>query len=175
MTVLQLLAIGIRLGGIALLILSIKEIVHADQLYSMQLSVPNLDQSGYALTSVFLAVGYLLLSFLFIKFPATVSRWLLPKTQDESTVIKGSFDEFQGVCLVIIGIYILTWAVPDLVHNISRIVFLGELYEYNDLSRREDKLYLFSTLVEILVGLFLVFGSRGISSLVARFRYAGRT
>lgn len=172
----ELLAIGIRVLGIFALIYAIKT-----GLYQYQIILQFQSNVENELTLVrFLAtaqVGLLLAAaLLMIKFPVSVSNWLLPKSKNQEPILNGSVHDVETAAFVIIGVYILSFAIPDVFDN-------GIWWWYSSHGETSrlwgqdgSHKYLINqavTVIEMAIGLFLCLRANGLSGLLRRFREAG--
>ena len=175
MTTIELLSIGIRLLGVYFLVKFVQFIGTAYLPYhQMVLSAtdfnPLIISGGYTITAVLM----LAFSIIFIKFPATVSKNLLPRTSVESLVLSGSAKELQLAGFTVLGVYILSWAIPDLIHNSALLVVVPHYDESYTMSNKPyDLINLGVTVVEIAIGFYLTLQSQGLVRLINKVRYGG--
>jgi hypothetical protein len=167
MRALQIVGMGVRLFAVVLVILGAR--------YSTGLLAAMEDASAgtvavvVLLTVVVPVVASLLLWF----FPLTVASKILPPLQAEEHVAPLGAHELHSVGISLIGLWVLATAIPDLVYWVSLAYFIGRS-EYAAATLPPDQLGgVVATVAEILVGMGLLFGSKGLAGLVRRFRSAG--
>jgi hypothetical protein len=107
-------------------------------------------------------------------FPVTIASRLLPSySQPPDAENHPRWNEWQTLGVVCIGLWALSRAIPDLVYWVT---FMGVSFE-NDSPVGElapdQKASLTSTLAEIAIGLWLVFGAKGMAAVVFKIRTAG--
>lgn len=172
----ELLATGLRLVGIYLIVVTVQTGLSNYQAlvqFSGAATQANLDGFFlYVVLHVFLLGAA---SVILIRFPSAIARWLIPETKKDDVVLNGSAKDIQTTLFCVLGIYILSWAVPDLFHNLLWLWFearqragIGEDREFSVVT-----LSLLVTLIEIAVGLYLTLQAAGLSHLLWRFRTAG--
>jgi hypothetical protein len=105
-------------------------------------------------------------------FPLTVARKLLPVMREpRPPADPGSLTALE-LALTVIGFWVLSTALTDAVYW---SVFLVQVYNSSIPVAADptQKASLAATVAELLIGLWCVFGSRGLANLVTRIRYAG--
>lgn len=176
MKTIEVLAIGIRLLGIYFVVkffqfISSAYISYHQLAYAMPDVIPPILASGYAIC----ALVMLAFCALFIKFPTIIASKLLPKTNKESAVLSGDAAQLQLAGFSLLGIYILSWAIPDLIHNSALLVVMPSYepsYSIND--RPYDLINVGVTLIELVIGLYLVLQAKGLVKLLAKIRDVGQ-
>jgi hypothetical protein len=176
MKTIDVLAIGVRLLGLYFVMKFIQYLGSAYVSYQqVSLSMPDFNPliiaGGYAIS----AIVMLVFCMLFIKFPAIIASKLLPRTNKDSTVLSGDAAQLQLAGFSLIGIYILSWAIPDLVHNSALLAVMPSYNPSYSMSDRPYDLINFGvTVIEILIGLYLVLQAKGVIKLIDKFRYVGQ-
>jgi hypothetical protein len=157
----QTIAVSVRLFSIWLAIYSFRDIVTfyfegTSRNYSHALPI------GIAvfLVSAFLVVVLWL-------FPQTVARKLLASPVKESTP-SASPDMWLAAGCTLIGLWVLTSAMPSLIRHLLIVHFADGGYEDN------ATVWLFYYLVEIAIALWLIFGTKGIRKLFLWAQTAGQ-
>ncbi|UHQ53699.1 hypothetical protein [Microbulbifer sp. YPW16] len=168
----ELLAVGIRICGIMLAIIGLKSISSHHATFAM------LNQSNFGDTTAiaYLAVTELAIIFavsaIFMRFPMSVAGKLLPFESSHPISFSDRATDILAVAFCILGVYILSWALPDLVDNgIWLWYYTAERHQLGD-RYASTMITLLVTLVEIAIGLFLSLRSRGFSALLWRLRNA---
>jgi hypothetical protein len=121
------------------------------------------------LTALFPILGAALLWF----FPITIAKKLIPdiKYKEPTKTIKSG--EIELVALSILGIWVLTSAIPDVVRW-ATFVYIVKNSEMGSTKIPPDNIaYIIATIVELVIGFWLLFGSKGIIGVIRRMRYAG--
>jgi len=102
-------------------------------------------------------------------FPQTVARRLLAPPGPESTV-SASPEMWLAVGCTLIGLWTLTFAVPAFVRGLFFMHFSNVAYQ----DTTNGDIWLFYYLAEILIGLWLIFGTRGLRKLFLWAQTAGQ-
>ena len=172
----ELLAVGIRVVGLVTLIYAIQTGFQQFQAFvqfqsNIQESLPLFVYASLAQAAVLIAAALLML-----KFPVSVSKFLLPKSEDGGPILDGSARDIEISLLTVIGVYILTWAVPDLFYN-GIWWWYSEHGETSNLwDQRGPNEYAINqivTVIEIAIGLYLCLRANGLSNLIRKLREAG--
>jgi hypothetical protein len=170
---LELLAIGVRLMGIYTIIYALRSAINVNRL---------LEQFNYQIHQdptfgLAMMVGEVVLmvvaAIIMLRFPLTISRWLLPKTKEGEMVLKGEPQDIEWVLYSVLGIYILASALPDLVQNGLSWWYIGHASEYAQSYKERYIVYEVATVVEIGIGLYLCLRAEGLMRLLKRLRHAG--
>lgn len=106
----------------------------------------------------------LIISFLLWFFPSTLSSKF---ANPNETLDKDSINIFGDFLISIVGLYILANAVPDLIYFVSLyIISSSENIEILPF----DRAAFVATVVEIIIGLFLLYGSSLIHKFIQRLK-----
>lgn len=170
MKIVELLAVGIRILGIYLVLQILMSFSEIYQLYQFT-GDAGIAAYPYVLVAEVIVLG--LVAFALIKFPITISRKLIPNDPDEKLNLPNNAEKLIAVAFVVIGVYILTWSVPDLIFNFLWLAYSHSQdfgYEQNF---QEALINQAATILEIGIGLYLVLGSRGLSRVLWLFRNTG--
>ena len=146
MNQLEALGVGIRLLGIFLLVFLLRDIPVAFETLSQYKKFNPSGSNGmtfYAAMSIF----GVLVSLLMIKFPISIAKMLVAKSSARSAELNGNAEVFQTTGIIILGIYILSWAIPDLIHNIISL-WQSKEYRPNDV---ENIAYIWNSLITTIV------------------------
>ena len=112
MTAKELLSIGVRLLGIWLII---KALTASIQAISYLIAAESMDYDTIFWMKVFTfatPVILFLFGFIFIKIPYGIASLLIPKTQLDNTQIDWEEKLVERIGFVLLGVYILSWAIP---------------------------------------------------------------
>ena len=166
MTNAQVVALGVRLFCIWLALYLVR---HVPALWS--LNARQFPDSGAAAAVVIVIIILIAVTIALWFFPLTVARNLIPKaTLDQPTPLP--IDQFQSAGFCLLGLWALTEAVPRFVYMIF-IVYHST--RPNAMVALEPHNYaaIAQTVVELAVGLWLLFGARGLLGVIRSARRAG--
>lgn len=159
----QTIAIAVRLFTIWLAIYWIRLI---PGFYFEGLSQGDSSALAIAITASLFAVACLLVLWF---FPRTIARGLLPSSSAEP-VPTASPDMWFSVGSSLLGLFVMTSAVPALIRNLA-VLFLTRSGELMDTSNLKFALFYYS--IEFVIGIWLILGARGVKNFVAWARNAG--
>ena len=166
MTNAQIVALGVRLFCIWLALYLIR---HAPGLWS--LNTQQFPDSGAATAVIIFSIILLAVTAGLWLFPLVVARKLIPRaTLDQPTALPIEQVQSAGFCLL--GLWVLTEAVPRLVY-ISFIMYHST--RPNAMVSLEPQNYagIAQTVIQFIVGLWLLFGARGLLGVLRWARTAG--
>jgi len=105
-------------------------------------------------------------------FPLSIARKLLPRTTQKSTEVAVSAQEIETIAFTVLGLWVLSTGVPDIIYWITYWLTIANASVDPDISL--DRLgYTLATVMEIIIGVWLMFGAKGLRGLLHRMRYAG--
>ncbi len=119
----------------------------------------------YSALGLFWQVVILLIIF---RFPLTMARILVPPSARDVTIEGGNAESLQLAGFVLVGIYMVAWGVVDIFSNGTILLTLSTrgLGDSDFFVRAQG--YLVATVVQIVVGLFVMLGSGGVLRFVRR-------
>ncbi len=172
----ELLATGIRLLGIYVFIYAIRTGIYQYQAVMQYRSTSQDDMVVFTYLALVQVALLFVASILMFKFPVLLSKWLLPKTKENEVILDGTAKDIEVSIFVVIGVYILSWAIPDLFHNglwwwYSSHSQISNMWEQG--TKSEYIINQIVTVLEIAIGLCLCLRAKGLSNLLRRLREAG--
>lgn len=168
----ELLAIGVRLLGVYLLVSGMRLALKLYQL-AQQGPIHEGGQYDYVYLGVAEVALVFLVALLMLKFPMTLSRWIHPASAGAEIGFSGQAGELETTLLVVLGVYILTWAIPDFFDNAIWWLYLSRSIEASNADKDMVVINQLVTLLEIAIGLFLCLRAKGLSAMLRRLRTAG--
>lgn len=104
-------------------------------------------------------------------FPLTIARKLLPVMREprSETAMSGSITLSVGI--TIIGLWLLTSALPDMIYWSTIFVMTRQFNAGYFTWQYEQIAKITSTVMELVLAIWLIFGSSGIKRLIYKFRY----
>jgi hypothetical protein len=166
----EVLGVGIRVLGIFILVTLLREMPLIIETISQY---KNLDPNANGSMTIYAALSliFIVCSLVMIKFPISVAKLLISKSELSSPELNVDLNSLQITAITILGIFILSWAIPDLINN---IIGLSNLKTYTP-SDEAGVAYiwnsLITTIVEIAIGLYCALNSKGITKLINKLRY----
>jgi len=155
----EIYGVGIRLIGVYLIFNCVQTALE----YFQSLNIVGIsDTHGMGLYLTIASIEVLFLAIaaaIFIKFPLTLAKWLSPASSTEDLSFSKNSNAILDVLVCLLGIYILSWAIPDLVDN-SLFIHLNKDNEFQTQAVSDTYVALYTTVVEIGIGVcFAVWGS----------------
>lgn len=172
----ELLSTGIRLLGIYVFIYAIRTGIYQYQAVLQFRSNSQDDMAVYTYVALIQVSLLIIASVLMFKFPVSLAKWILPKTKENEVSLDGSAKDIEVSIFAAIGVYILSWAIPDLFHNglwwwYSTQSEISSMWEQG--GPNEYKINQIVTVLEIAIGLYLCLRAQGLSNMLRRLREAG--
>lgn len=160
-------AIASRLFALFLVITTIRLVA------AMFQSVASFPSTGaFVVYLVVIAVPALAAAALLWVFPLSLARRLLPVMRQPQPAVSAGSTTALELALTVLGFWVLATALADAVYWVAVVTYV--LNSPNgpefDLSQKAE---FAATAAQLLMGGWLVFGHRGLASIVARLRYAG--
>ena len=166
----EVTALALRVLGIYLAVRALRTITMYTVRYNQ---VPesnfgdttNLIYAGYAEGVVFFLCAALLL-----KFPVSIANKIIPRSSTDSPIINTSGQSLEISAFVIIGVYTLSWSIPDLIDNSIY------MYELKQFVPGDNKAWVDAvgrqlvTLIEITIGFYLALGSKSLHKVITKLR-----
>jgi hypothetical protein len=113
----------------------------------------------------------LLISIVIWFFPITTTKLFLPKykTDTFSPVEKS---ELYIAAIVLVGIFILSTAIPDVLYWVIRVYLAADLMDsgLDFIFTPKDKASMVATVIQLIMGIWLLFGAKGLLGFVIRAR-----
>lgn len=163
----QIVGIAIRLFAIFLVIYTLR---HASSFlpYLVDSQSIKVDLSFVLLVTV---VPILVAAFLWL-LPLTIARNIIPGmgAKEPSSTLSNS--EIAAVAFPILGLWVLTTAIPDTFYWATFTYMVKNAGLGKPELSPENVGNIVATIVELLIGFWLLLGSRGIASMLNRLRYA---
>ncbi len=158
-------AIAARLFAVFLLLTVLKQVPVTLQFISQDSS------DAWVAPYTFVLIAGLVLCAILWFFPLTVARKLLPVMREARSEQSLDASIAMSVGLTLIGVWVLAYGLVDAVYWVTMFLRLG-LSEVSYSQWPHDHVAgLLATVVEVLIAIYLIFGSSGIRRLIQRYRY----
>lgn len=169
----ELLATGIRLLGLYTIILGVQTAAYQYQASVRVFLSPDAGLNSYAFFGIIEVIMIFVGASVMIKFPVSISKQLVPKVKGDPEILSSTAKELQVSLTCILGVYILSWAIPDFIDNAIWILYSMDTNSFAAQTKAEYMINEVVTIVEIAIGLYLCLNSFGINRLIWRLRGAG--
>jgi len=168
MTSAQVLGLGVRLFAIWLVVSLLR---HVPGIWQFNVSDVAGGSSSTNVVIVVVAVLILALAAWLWFFPLTVANKLIPRSS-RTDHIHVPIEQAESVGFSLLGLWVLASSVPDsfywifMAYQASRPNSILEL-------RASEYSYMVATVVEVILGIWLLFGAKGLRGLLRWARTAG--
>lgn len=112
----------------------------------------------------------LIVALVLVKFPTTVAKALYPGDLNAVVEIKSNFDDYAALISIAFGFYMLTWVIPDLVHNFLFLIYYKGQMDFYAAQFWEVVFNQIVTVVELFMSGYLILGSRMTARILRKFR-----
>ncbi len=168
MKVHELTAIGLRIFAIVLFLYTLRQFVGvASYLGNASDEFPT--ASGYYLSATIL-VPFIVAVLVWL-FPLSLAKSIVPNMEHQPLVAL-SQSELYIAAITLLGIYVLSYAVPDFIFWLTRFYIASTMRKEGIEFERgsEPTSHFVSTIVELAIGVWLVLGSKGILRVIKKTR-----
>jgi hypothetical protein len=168
MTSAQIVGLGVRLFAIWLVVSILR---HVPGMWRFNISDAAAADSSTNLVIVVVAVLILALAAGLWLFPLTVANKLIPRSS-RTDHIRVPIEQAESIGFSLIGLWVLASSVPDsfywsfMAYQASRPNSILEL-------RASEYSYMAATAVEVILGIWLLLGAKGLRGLLRWARTAG--
>jgi hypothetical protein len=168
MTSAQIVGLGVRLFAIWLVVSVLR---HVPGIWRFNASAAAAGNGSTNLVIIVVTVLILAVAAGLWFFPLTVANKLVPRSS-KTEQLHVPIDQAQSVGFSLLGLWVLTSSVPDsfywvfMTYQASRPNSMLEL-------RASEYSYMISTAVEVILGIWLLFGAKGLRGLLRWARTAG--
>ena len=105
-------------------------------------------------------------------FPTVIAKRILPNTSSTENNQANLFDDWFSVGCSLIGVWVLAKALPALVSYITSDYIGQKLYPENYVQNPDWALMLYFNIFQLLFGLWLFFGGKGLKKILLWARRA---
>ena len=121
-----------------------------------------------------MSLAFIGLALILWKFPLLIARGIVPEVQSEESLAEVPFDQIQAGLLSVFGVALVILNSSDLAYSFAFQLALGSA-EHLHLHTADPSVQatFYSAILELLLGLWLALGSRGIVRCLNRLRQAG--
>ena len=169
----ELLSIPIRVLGIYIFYSAFLAAINQYFILNQVAGNNSSDYRSYVIAAV-IEVGFMLIAaFALTKLPLTISKFLTPTSSESTFNTSITSEQLQSAALCVLGIYVITNNIPDLIFSAARLINLVRqpLDPFGMTS--EIIVNFLASAAEILIGVFLCVKSEGIILLITRIKTAG--
>jgi hypothetical protein len=164
----DVVAIASRIFAIYVVIMTVQSI---GALLKMRHAM-EMDMTDLTPFLLMIALPLLLAAFLWF-FPLTIARKLLPVLHEPRPALSAARQDVEETVVFVLGLWVLAIAAPDIVYWFI-LLFRIQNTEAASVPLLPDQVAaIWATVAQIAIGVWLVFGARGLLGALRRLRYAG--
>ena len=176
MGIIQLFATAIRVVGVYWLYLAVMQIGFYG-LATMHLETILVDGGAmYDIAQLAWSSVYVLVTILMIIFPVKLAQWLIPGEVNHSKSDSLPAERLVISALVVAGVIIVAQTIPNVVNSSVWLWYSTSGQVNNRLvpgSSAEYMIGILTAVVELAIGLYLMFGAQGLQKMMSKLRRAG--
>lgn len=176
MSIIQLFALAIRVVGVYWLFLAVMQIGFYG-LATMHLEAILVDGGTmYDIAQLAWSSVYILVTILMIIFPVKLAQWLIPGKVNHTNSEDLPVERLILSALVVAGVIIVAQAIPNVVNSGVWLWYTTSGQVNNRLvpgSSAEYMIGILTAVVELAIGLYLMFGAQGLQKMMSKFRRLG--
>ena len=121
-----------------------------------------------------MSLTFIGLALILWKFPLFIARGIVPEVQSGESLAEVPFDQIQAGLLSVFGVALVVLNCSDLAYSFAFQLALGAAdHAHGHASDPGVQAAFYSAVLELALGLWLAFGSRGIVRCLNRLRQAG--
>lgn len=164
----QLVGLGVRLFAVFIVVYTLR---YATSLIGFAM----MDPPDYIAASFILLIGFspVLIAILLWRFPLTVASKLIPKIKTSEKPRPLGEMELQVVAFSILGLWVLASAIPHIFYWITYVYRIKNVGFGNIELTPQNIGGIVSTVVELVLGVWLLLGAKGLVGIIRRLRHAG--
>lgn len=166
MTDTKLVGLGIRIAAIFLLLHGLGFISRTLPSY-LEISA---DDQRSLIAFWLVAILPFLIAFVLWKFPSTIAGRLLPPSTTGTPVSNITIEHAQSAALTVVGVGILAIRLPDLIFWVVYLIQLSNQDSTAEPVPADTMALIITTVVEIILGLWLTLGAQGLIGMLQRIR-----
>ncbi|PCI66002.1 MAG: hypothetical protein COB26_11990 [Piscirickettsiaceae bacterium] len=167
-TLVQIVAIFVRIAAVIVFLIGLNYISQN----MMWFNNPEQHSEVTKIMIVCFGIVHFLLSLFLWFFPLSVAKKIIPKIDDNYDLNTANIPQMQIAILAVVGISILAIRIPDLLFWLTYAREINIAQSSNTLGP-DVMPSIYTTLLEITLGLWLMFKGRGLIGLVQLARLAG--
>lgn len=168
MKLIEVTAIGIRIFGILLFLKFLSGVTNWLATYGIGYVLG--DNLETKLLVLLLNSIPFVLSLIFIALPVAIAKIILPVTSAASPELESDGRSIQYAGLTILGVYILSYAIPDLIYNILSIFVITRSKVDLGESQYSYVVNFVATVIELGIGVYLIIGVNGLVNIISKLR-----
>jgi len=161
-------AVGVRLLALVMFFYIFREV---SRTISLATGFDTYDEWHVFLVFIF---AFLLIGVWLWKSAINIAKKIVPKEVLVESESSSDFDRpIYQLAFVLLGMYVLIYGVSEFSYTAQIYFSLPDEYMTPDQAKKHQAVMV-STVIEALIGLALIIGAKGVSSVVYKIRYGGQ-
>ena len=167
MNIVSFTAVGVRLLALMMFFYVFREV---SRMISLATGFDSYE--GWPIAAIFILV-FILIGVWMWKDAVNIAKIIVPKEVSVEAVPPNDFHRpIYQLAFVLLGIYVLIYGVSDFSYTAQLYFSLPEESMTPDRYKNQQA-DMISSLIEVLIGLILVVGAKGVSAVIYKIRYGG--
>jgi len=130
-------------------------------------------EGNWFIYAIIFSVLFLSVAILIYKYPLKIAGKLLPSTNNEELKWKSSLKELEIASFIILGMYVLVSTIPSIFHWVIVYVQIINTEHISNELPPNQWANLYTAIVQLILGILLVFGATAIREVIYKIRYLG--
>lgn len=170
----DIVAVAARLFAIYLVVMTLRFVLSLVSIAGTAFGDPSPGLAAIGLSVAATLLPLAIAAYLWF-FPVTVARKLLPSMRDSGPSLPGSPRLLQEVAFSVLGLWLLASALPDVLYWAAMLNFRSDPAYGGLVLSADEKASMVATGFELVLGIALLLGARGLVGALYRLRYGNRT
>ena len=168
MNLIAFTAVGVRLLALMMFFYIFREV---SRMISLATGFDTYDEWPVFLIFI---MSFLLIGVWLWKGAINIAKKIVPKEVSIESESSSDFDRpIYQLAFVLLGMYVLIYGVSEFSYTAQIYLSLPDEYMTPDQTKRHQAVMV-SAVIEVLIGLVLIIGAKGVSAVVYKIRYGGQ-
>ncbi len=168
MNIVSITAVGVRLFALMIFFFIFREV---SRMISLATGFDSYDELPVI---VLFIIVFALVGVWLWRDALKIAQKIVPKEVPIEAAPPNDFDRpIYQLAFVLLGIYVLIYGVSDFFYTAQLYFALPDEYMSPDQAKKHQA-FMVSSAIEILIGLILIVGARGVSAVIYKIRYGGQ-
>lgn len=168
MNIVSITAVGVRLFALMIFFYIFREV---SRMISLATGFDSYDEFPII---VLFVIAFALVGVWLWRDALKIAQKIVPKGVPEEAAPPTDFDRpIYQLAFVLLGIYVLICGVSDFFYTAQLYFTLPDEYMSPDQAKKHQA-FMVSSAFEVLIGLILIIGARGVSAVIYKIRYGGQ-
>lgn len=164
-----------QIVGLVIRLFAVFLVVYSLRLMSSLFTFATVEPIDYISSAIIFLFGFspILIAIILWRFPLAIASKLIPKPTETKHTSAWGETEIQIVAFSTLGLWVLSSAIPNAFYWVTLVNRIKSVSFGNTSLSPENVAGIVSTITQIILGFWLLMGSKGIVGLVRKLRHAG--